>query len=122
MNSPRKPLFALTARDLMTPAVVTLPEEMRLPAAAGMLNRLQVSGAPVVDHHGRCTGVLSATDFMRWAENDGAGEQESCGCYALGMGWQVIEVKELPHEEVRDHMTAGPVTVSPETSLAGMAE
>jgi CBS-domain-containing membrane protein len=118
----KKTLFALTASDLMTPAVVTLPEEMLLPAAARLLHRLQVSGAPVVDHQGRCTGVLSATDFMHRAEADVAGGRESRDDDAFNTGWQVIEVEALPHDEVRDHMTAGPVTVSPDRRFVRMAE
>jgi CBS domain-containing protein len=71
MPAKRKPLSAITAGDLMTRDVVLLPEEMPLRDAARMLHQAQVSGAPVIDEEGRCVGVLSAADFLRWAEQEG---------------------------------------------------
>ena len=59
----RKPLFALTAEDLMKGEVVTISAEMSLQAAAHLLSQERISGAPVVDGHGRCIGVLSTTDL-----------------------------------------------------------
>ena len=52
-----KPLFALTASDLMTAPVVTLPPDLPLREAARLLDQEQISGAPVVDAEGRCVGV-----------------------------------------------------------------
>jgi CBS domain-containing protein len=125
----RKPLFDLTARDLMTPAVLTLPEEMRLRAAARLLSRQQVSGAPVVDREGHCVGVLSTTDFMHWA-GESAATGEAVGrrhpgfpTYdALGFEWEMLEPDQLPHDEVREHMTRDPVTVSPGIRIVTMAQ
>jgi len=122
MTSPRNPLFTLTAGDLMTPAVMTLPEEMRLPAAARLLRGRQVSGAPVVDSQGRCTGVLSSSDFMHWAEGDSPRPRSHCHDNSLFTAWQNPELKEMPHDEVRDYMTADPVMVVRDTPLARMAE
>jgi CBS domain-containing membrane protein len=62
------PLLDLTAEDLMSRDVVTIPEQMSLRDAACLLRRAQVTGAPVVDEKGRCVGVLSAVDFLRGAE------------------------------------------------------
>src|SRR3954466_947641 len=62
------PLLALTAQDVMSRDVVTIPRQMPLGDAARLLRRASVSGAPVVDERGRCVGVLSAADFLRWAE------------------------------------------------------
>jgi CBS domain-containing protein len=120
MTPSRKPLFELTARDLMTPAVMVLPADMRLPAAARLLGRLQVSGAPVVDATGRCVGVLSAADFMRWAE----GDTPRCTCLAadlLGLEWEVVELEEMPDDVVAARMTPDPVMVSPDAPLAAVA-
>jgi len=126
----RKSLFDLTARDLMTPTVLTLPEEMRLPAAARLLSRQQVSGAPVADREGHCVGVLSTTDFMHWAGESaatcrgvGQSQHPSFPTYdALGFEWELLEPDQLPHDEVREHMTRDPVTVSPGTSISTMAQ
>jgi CBS domain-containing protein len=62
-----KPLLTLTAGDLMTAEVISLPGDMSLRDAAGLILKHQVSGAPVVDAGGKCIGVLSAIDFLRRA-------------------------------------------------------
>jgi CBS domain-containing protein len=62
----------LTARDLMSESVVSIPQDTSLRDASELLSRAHVSGVPVVDSDGKCVGVLSATDFMRWAEKQGS--------------------------------------------------
>ncbi len=70
MTVTRKPFAALTARDLMSRDLVLVRQEMTLHDAAILLARAQVSGAPVVDAAGRCVGVVSSTDFTRWAAQE----------------------------------------------------
>jgi CBS domain-containing protein len=53
-----KQFLALTAADLMTAPVMTIPEETSLREAARLLHGAHISGAPVVDADGRCVGVL----------------------------------------------------------------
>lgn len=62
-----KPLLDLTAGDLMSRDVTTIPTNMSMPAAARLLWQAGLSGAPVVDTDKRCVGVLSAADFLRWS-------------------------------------------------------
>lgn len=62
-----KPLLEMTAEDVMVRDVVTIPQETTLQEAANVLYREGVSGAAVVDELGRCVGVISASDFVRWA-------------------------------------------------------
>jgi CBS-domain-containing membrane protein len=85
-------LLDLTAVDLMSRDVVTIPTNMSLPAAARLLWQAGLSGAPVVDADKRCVGVLSATDFLRWSgRQDGfhsAGPSESSRpCSFRVQGW-----------------------------------
>lgn len=116
-----KPLFALTAKDVMSLDVVTIPQEMSLRAAAHLLSQIQISGAPVVDAEGRCVGVVSATDFVRWADE---GEKATpthrppTPCYCA---WQVLELEELPANQVAAYMTLDPVTVPPSTPIGKLA-
>jgi CBS-domain-containing membrane protein len=118
-----KSLLALTAADLMSRDVVMVPRAMSLRAAAHLLSATKVTGAPVVDETGRCVGVLSATDFMRWV---GYGERGASrpGCSDPGCfhsAWQVVNVEDLPTDEVDAYMTADPVTVPPSTPIAELA-
>lgn len=76
MHGKSKTLSALTAGDLMSRDVIRIPERMSLRDASRLLRQSHVSGAPVVDAQDRCVGVLSAADFLRWAEKDGQDKEE----------------------------------------------
>ena len=72
MKNTAKHLKNLTAAELMTPNPLLLPEGMPLRDAACLLWDHQVGGAPVVDAHGVCVGVLSSMDFLRHAGKQAA--------------------------------------------------
>jgi CBS domain-containing protein len=67
MPKPPQALLTMTAGDLMSQNVVHLTEEMPLREAATLLMKHHVGGAPVVDNDGRCVGVWSSSDFLRFA-------------------------------------------------------
>lgn len=55
----------MTAADLMTRDVVTVPQSVPASEAARLLVSRAIGGVPVVDDQGRCVGVFSAADFAR---------------------------------------------------------
>jgi CBS-domain-containing membrane protein len=117
-----RPLTDITAEDLMSRGVVTIPQRMSLRAAAHLLNHARISGAPVVDEQGRCVGVLTASDLMKWVEKGERASKRlfptpSCMC----TDWQVSELSALPADEVTRHMTTDLVTVPPSTHVAELA-
>lgn len=116
-----KPLLRLTAGDLMSPAHAVIPEEMSLQGAARLLSRLHVTGAPVIDPQGCCVGVISATDFLRWAEKPPKGLQGARTADDSVCAWQIIETEDLPPETVHHHMTADPVMVGVEMTIGELA-
>jgi CBS domain-containing protein len=75
MVATSEPLLAVTASDLMSQDVVTISQDTALCAAAEFFCRRQIGEAAVMDEDGRCVGVLSATDLVRWALR-GAGGAE----------------------------------------------
>ena len=112
-----KPLHALTAEDLMTDTVLTIPIHMSLRGAAQLLMRARVTGAPVIDETRRCVGVISTTDFLKMAGNillHGPIDQGTCD-------WQVFDLDRVPEDCVQGFMTADPVTVSRDTLLGDIA-
>jgi CBS domain-containing protein len=121
MHSPGKPFFALTAEDLMSGSVIAVPQEMPLAAAARVLSRAQITGAPVVNADGVCVGVVSATDFLRLANRDPRPAPGACAAPCVCSDWQMLEIHELPADEVRRHMTPDPVTVRPGTPVGEVA-
>lgn len=122
MMSYEKPFLALTAEDLMSHEVLTIPQDTPLREAAHLLTRSQISGAPVVDAAGRCIGVLSKTDFLQWADKAGQPRAIRCSVHpCVCSEWQVVDLELLPGDEVRWHMTADPVLVRPLTPVAELA-
>ncbi len=121
MRTTAERLTSLTAADLMSRDVLTIPRAMSLRAAAHLLAQLRVSGAPVVDERGACVGVISATDFLRRADGqrkDGLPAPRSdCVC----ADWQMVEIDTLPAEAVCSHMTADPVMVPPHMPIRQLA-
>lgn len=123
MLTTTKPFLALTAADLMTHDVVRIPKEMSLRSAAHTLARHNITGAPVVDSRGRCVGVISATDFLRWAEDDQPetpklSPSSTCVC----SDWQVVDLEEIPTDAVSTYMTPDPVMVEPAASVVRLAQ
>jgi CBS domain-containing protein len=118
-----KPLLNLTAADLMSAAVVMVPEHMSLKGAAHRLAEAAVTGAPVVNGEGRCVGVLSATDFVHWMDRNRAGHHPAaCAASpAFCAPWQIVDAEALPEEQVRDWMTRDPVLVPPTATLGELA-
>ena len=76
MPATTKPLLALTAVDLMARDVVTISQDTLPRAAAELFFQRRIEAAAVVDADGRCVGMLSATDLLRWVLH-GAGGPEA---------------------------------------------
>src|SRR5690242_4328381 len=109
MRTSVRSFLGLTAADLMTAPVTTIPQEMSLREASHLLTRDRISGAPVVDSAGRCVGVLSSSDFVTWAGRDGNGKVT----HFIAPWGEMIDINESPESEIRQYMTAQPVTVAP---------
>lgn len=109
----------ILARDLMTSPVYVLPSSASIPEAAELLLSWRVSGAPVVDRHGRPIGVFTLKDLARYVrdraqEDLGPAEptlerRDLAGCR---WPWELLE-----GAVVSDLMTYGMATVFPETPL-----
>ncbi|MGB1779007.1 MAG: CBS domain-containing protein [Longimicrobiales bacterium] len=60
----------LAVRDIMRTDVVTVRADDTARALARVLADSEISGAPVLDGHGKVVGVASATDLVRLAAED----------------------------------------------------
>jgi CBS domain-containing protein len=121
MPNTNKPLLNLTARELMSTDVESIPQWISLPVAARMLARAHISGAPVVDGDGHCLGVISTTDFMTWAESGECRVKPESDDRSAHSAWEMLE-EDLPVNLVRRHMTANPVTVKPEMPIGELVQ
>jgi CBS-domain-containing membrane protein len=116
--STSKPFFDLTANDIMSRHVNCISHHMSLSAAAHLLSRDHITGAPVVDADGRCIGVISAMDFVRWAEDQ---ERVAAGPMRFIHSWEMLDYDILPPEEVGNYMTHDPVLARPDTGIVELA-
>ena len=124
MTPQPKPLFHLTAVDLMNPVVITVSGQMSLTGVAHLLAQNHISGAPVVDDAGRCIGVVSATDFVSLAGGDKAPlitpHEHPCYC----SDWAVLNGAANGGDQpatVEGAMTANPVTAHRTATIGELA-
>jgi CBS-domain-containing membrane protein len=118
-----KAFLALTAAELMTNPVMTIPHETSLREAARLLAGSHVGGAPVVDAEGHCLGVLSSRDFVTWVvEGEKAPEKGGKVTCFLSPWGEMIDIEDSAEDEIRRYMTARPVTVAPATPVGELAQ
>ena len=117
-----KPMLELTAADLMSRDIVTIPRHLSVRGAAHRLAQSHVGGAPVIDETGRCVGVLSTTDLVRWMDRGEAPHRRHLAREAdFHTAWQMADLERLPDEEVGRLMTTDLVSVTPSTRIGELA-
>lgn len=88
----------ITAADLMSPDVLTVPEDMPVRDLAAFLIDHEITGAPVVDAEGRLVGVVSVVDIADLAAGEEE-DEETAGGGALqgffGHGFDAVSPEEL---------------------------
>lgn len=72
----------LTVRDIMQTDVTTAATDMSVRHLTRLLSDADVSGMPVVDRAGALQGVVSATDVVRFASEDGGVQVSRTGVRA----------------------------------------
>lgn len=118
----KKPFLKLTAADLMSVPIVTIPYDMLLRDAGRLLMQQAISGAPVVNGEGNCVGVLSTADFVAPSgRRNNSIEQQTDISFVAPWG-EIINLECSCGCVVRDYMTAGPVAVSPEAPIGQIAQ
>lgn len=109
----------LFARDLMSHPVCQLQAQTPVRDAAAFLLRHGISGAPVLDEHGRWAGVFTQNDLARYVQNRIVPATQA---RSLESREQVPDPFTLPADEfgrtpVKEFMTAGMFTVFPDATL-----
>jgi CBS domain-containing membrane protein len=120
MATIRKALHELTAADLMSRDLFLIPQQLTLREAAGLLSQAKIGSVPIVDPQRRCIGMLTATDFLRWAlsHETQAPNQKTAGDDWI---WHVGDPK-TPIEKVAAFMSPKPVMVPPTMPIRELAK
>ncbi len=111
----------LTARDLMTPDVVTVPPATPVIAIARLLAERGISAAPVVDADGKLRGIVTEADLIRRL----AGEADRpAGWLASLFSNQQLDAERYARTHgvtAADIMSTEPVSVPPGMPAAQVA-
>lgn len=127
-----------TVRDIMQQDVATVTPDTTVASLTRFLSDRGISGAPVVTESGALVGVVSATDVIRRAADDGAlslsdrdgTEAAEAGMYYMPddpewtvLEWTSVDLDGTPDElTVEDIMTPVSFGVSPDSTLREAAD
>lgn len=118
---------AARVRDLSGSTVETIDANSTVEAAAIRLCDLGVSFAPVIDELGRCIGVISAFDIMRFV----ADRKRACEEGSLELMEHVVEqvsaedslsIEMRQSDLVRNYMTKGVQTIGADATISAAAQ
>ena len=119
MNSMIERLLTLRVADVMSKEVVQVASHDTMDHAARTFMEHSISGAPVVDEHLRCAGVLSAMDFVK---------KHNCNCAQNRTGHLLVQERSQPlriddcgEPLVCHYMTPSVQTIAAEQSLLAAA-
>jgi predicted transcriptional regulator len=100
-----------TVKDLMSPDILTVADDMTTDALARYLIEHEISGAPVVDSRGQLVGIVSMTDIGRNVaepselpppQGSGFDRDDDVGLTLEDLGQRYVEERTVT---VRDVMT-----------------
>ena len=117
-----------TARDIMNPDVMTVPEDLPLKDLATFLVENEISGVPVVNDNGEISGVVSLRDIASATAEEGSVRLDRSSSFYLE-GWEdqldPFEAARLrfdeKEQEVRDVMTPTVFSVQSDTPISSVA-
>jgi len=99
----------LTAADVMNTQVLAVRPEMSVHELAAFLSENQITGAPVLDRHGRLVGVVSETDIGESESERGEMVRDRSDPEFDVRGWE----DKADAEDMRQlHVEGGDLTVS----------
>jgi CBS domain-containing protein len=114
----------MRAMDVMTTDVITVDPDMTVQGLASLLAERGISGAPVVDAHGKLVGIISEGDLLHRAEIGTAHRHRD----RRRSWWLDHFASDLAREYVKSHgrtvkdiMTSDVVSVTEDTDLANVA-
>jgi len=113
---------SLTARDLMTAEIVTVPPDTPVAALARLLAERGISAVPVTDANGTALGIVTEADLIRRL----AGEEDAKPSWFAGLfgdpARQAERYARTHGATARDVMSQTVLSVPPDASAAHVAQ
>lgn len=116
--------MSILARDIMQTQVVAVSPADPLEVVMRVFSEEGIHGAPVVDDQQRVVGVISASDLVRAAAEEGESTRPGYGYFQEGIEEFPEGLEQLvaaQDRRVEDFMTDAIVSVEPGTSVAEVA-
>lgn len=114
---------SLTAADVMTRTVVTVPPDASVPAVAKLLASHHISAVPVVDAGGVPIGIVSEGDLVTWP--DQPSERQTWWLDMLGDGFtqapEFLDFVRFGREKIKTVMKSPVIAVGETTPLHEIA-
>lgn len=128
----KKTLEKMVASDIMQTDVITADDKDNLQDAMALMTENHVTGLPVLDSRGRCIGIISATDILRFeqehAEETSEVNDDLARHYDPDTGrWEDIRLSSFALEEfadvrVSEIMSSEILSVAADTPVTSVAE
>ncbi|MGX1352031.1 CBS domain-containing protein [Bradyrhizobium elkanii] len=112
----------MRAHEIMARNVLTIAPEADLAEAGSLMLRHDISGLPVVDRQGALVGILSESDFLRRNEIGTQRRRPRWLEWVLGPGEAAESYVRERGRTVSEIMTASPITVNEQTTLAEIVD
>lgn len=114
----------LTAKDIMTKEVITVPLKMPVKELADLLWKKRISGAPVVDDEGKLVSVVTESDLIDQTKKVHVPKMISILDSVLFLekpGKMEEDIKKMTGATVRDIKAKELITVNEDTPLDEIA-
>jgi CBS domain-containing protein len=121
----------LNAKDIMSRHVVTVSPRDKLQTAMELMLENHVTGLPVLNHTDHCVGLISATDILRYEQDNAELVAEATSDVAryfdqMTQRWEDVRLssyalEKLNEIEVDEIMSRDLVFVRPDTPVTSVA-
>ena len=112
----------MNAADIMTPDVITVRPDTPLEELIDLMLRNRISGLPVVDADDIIVGIVSEGDLLRRAETGTEKRRSQLLELVSSTASSAADYVRTHGRKAGEIMTASPVTVTPDTPIADIAD
>ena len=111
-------IVTLRVSDVMSQHPLTVDESSSMNDVSRLFSEKRIHSAPVVDEQGQCVGIITATDFVKRADEYAHYDDSS---QQLLHDEEGVHMEPKSYEFVSDCMTSGIQAISPDMPLIAAA-